>query len=325
MASNGKIDLLKGFLKGKIRAFIKFLISNSKLARKIFINQNYAASRSEYCYDVWMKYFKHWIKLNNKVPDVVVEIGSGNSLGVGLAALLSGASKFYALEKTQFWNNSTNLRVFDELVELFKQRRVSKDYMEDGGEMKDKSMSFPGHMLNEDFLDTCLSEDRLSQIREELEHPHNVNNKFVRSIIPWDSADVIENNTVDYIVSHTVLQHLDDLSYGYNTMSKWLKKGGCMSHTIDLRSLNRTKLWNGHWTLSKLEWKIVTGGVSLINREPLSTHMQLLEANDFEIKFQKSVLSANTLSVENLADDFKHLNQEDLTTSGLYYFAQITI
>ncbi|MEH6537226.1 MAG: class I SAM-dependent methyltransferase [Psychroserpens sp.] len=323
MASNGKIDLLKGFLKGRIRAFIKFLISNSSLARKIFIDKNYAASRSEYCYDVWMKYFKHWIKLKNNVPDVVVEIGSGNSLGVGLAALLSGSSKFYALEKTQFWNNSTNLRVFDELVELFKQRRVTKDYMEDGGEMNDKSMSFPDHILNKDHLDKCLSENRLIQIREELEHPNNLNNKFIRSIIPWNSADVIEDNTVDFIFSHTVLQHLDDLSDSYNTMSKWLKKGGCLSHTIDLRSLNRTKLWNGHWTLSKLEWKIVTGGVSLINREPLSTHLQLLEANGFEIKYQKSVLSDNTLSVEDLSDDYKHLDQRDLTTSGYYYFAEI--
>jgi len=322
MASNRNVYLIKGYLKGRCRGIVKLLINNFNLARKIFIDKNYAASKSEYCYDVWMKHFKYWIKLKNNVPDVVVEIGSGNSLGVGIAALLSGTSKFYALEKTKFWNNSTNLRIFDELVEMFKQQQVSKGYIKDTREMNDKNMSFPYHILNEDHLNKCLSEKRLFQIRKELEHPNSPNNKFIRSIIPWIKEEHLESNSVDLICSQSVLQHVIDLDFTYKTLSLWLKKGGCISHTIDFKSMNTTKLWNQHWTLNKSEWNIITGGMNLINREPLSTHLRLLEKYDFKIIYKVPVIKTNTLSVENLSDDFKHLDHNDLTTSGYYYFAQ---
>jgi SAM-dependent methyltransferase len=318
------VQLLRGFVRGKLRGIYKFLLTNSSVARKYLRTHNRAGGSSLYCYGIWMQNLKHWAKLHDRVPMVVVEIGPGDSLGVGLAALISGSQTCFALEKTQFWNLETNIRVFDELVTFFKDRKKTQtiDPKETADSVEEK-LDFPSNILTEQHLTECLSDERLKAIRLELLDPENLDNVYIHSIIPWNSADVIENNTVDYIFSHTVLQHLDDLSYGYNTMNKWLKNGGCLAHTIDLRSLNRTKLWNGHWTLSKLEWKLITGGVSLINREPLSTHLKLLKANDFEIKYEKSVLSDNTLSVEDLSKDFKHLDERDLTTSGYYYIAQL--
>ena len=92
------IYLLKGFIKGKIRAIYIPLLSNSSIARRYLIKYNILGSNSLYCYNVWMKNLKYWSKLNHEVPKVVVEIGSGNSLGVGLAALISGSEAFFALE-----------------------------------------------------------------------------------------------------------------------------------------------------------------------------------------------------------------------------------
>ena len=74
-----------------------------------------------------MQHLKYWSKIKSSIPEVVVEIGPGNSLGVGLAALLSGSKTYYALEKTQFWNVETNIRVFDELVAYFKMRKEVLD------------------------------------------------------------------------------------------------------------------------------------------------------------------------------------------------------
>ena len=317
-------DLLWGFIRGKVRGVYKSVFMKLPFFRKILRKQNVAGSSSEYCYNIWMQNLKFWSKINSTVPEVVVEIGPGNSLGVGLAALLSGSQKYYGLEKTQFWNNETNVRIFDELVEFFKSKKetLTINYS-NSDNTNEKSYDFPEEILSQDHMNACLSDERLNEIRKELLTPEAPNNKYIHSIIPWESQDVIEKNSVDYIFSHTVLQHLDDLAFGYETMKLWLKPKGCLSHTIDLTCLNRVKTWNGHWTMSKTEWKIITGGISLINREPLSTHLSLLKSNDFNIIYKRLTTKENTLKTEDLSEDYKHLNEEDLTTSGLFYFAQL--
>jgi len=75
------------------------------------------------CYEVWLKHLTLlWESQLQAIPNTVAELGPGDSLGVGLAALLSGASKFYALDVVLFANQTRNLQIFDELVELFKHR-----------------------------------------------------------------------------------------------------------------------------------------------------------------------------------------------------------
>ena len=53
----------------------------------------------KYCYEVWIK---HLTMLNEHdsvpVPKTFAELGPGALLGVGLAALLSGADTYYALD-----------------------------------------------------------------------------------------------------------------------------------------------------------------------------------------------------------------------------------
>ncbi|MEZ4792425.1 MAG: methyltransferase domain-containing protein [Gelidibacter sp.] len=320
--TNNNAQLIKGFVKGKLRGTLKLFLNRSALMRKLFRNKAYAASNSDYCYGVWMKHLKHWLTQNDQVPNTVLEIGCGNSLGVGLAALISGSSKFYALERTQFWNNSTNLRVFDELVELFKLRKTSPDvYHCDNPTDEKKTNSFPSDVLNESHLKQCLSNERLQKIRKELERPDNPNNTFIISIIPWYNENQVESNSVDLICSHTVLQHVMDLDLAYISMQRWLKKGGYLSHTIDFKSMNTSSQWNGHWDYNEKEWRTVTGGVDLINREPVSKHYTLLEQYGFSIKFKKTIHMENQLPSSKLATIFSSLNTTDLTTSGLYYFA----
>lgn len=316
-------QLLKGFIRGKLRGVYKLLLSNSSIARRYLRKSDKKGGNSLYCYRVWMKHLKYWSLINNSTPKVVVEIGSGNSLGVGLAALISGSDKFYALERTQFWNIETNVRVFDELVVFFKKKKKTEKINLKSKIKIKKKLDFPKHILTKTHLSNCLNTERLQKIREELFKPFHPDNIYIRSVIPWEKIDIIEDNTVDYIFSHTVLQHLDDLSFAYTSMNKWLKKGGCISHKIDFKSMNTTKLWNQHWTLNDLEWSVVTGGVNLINRAPLSSHLKLIKDNDFEIIYDIKDSAKNELNVNDLSDSFKHLDVTDLTTSDYYYFAQL--
>jgi hypothetical protein len=58
----------------------------------------------------------------NTYPKVVAELGPGDSLGIGLAALVSGAEKYFALDVVEYTNIERNLKIFDELVTLFKNK-----------------------------------------------------------------------------------------------------------------------------------------------------------------------------------------------------------
>src|SRR5260370_9951425 len=63
------------------------------------------APSASYSYDVWMKHLWHLSKNGlQKVPETVVELGPGQSLAVGLAALLSGANAYYGLAYARICN-----------------------------------------------------------------------------------------------------------------------------------------------------------------------------------------------------------------------------
>src|SRR5712672_4391707 len=78
---------------------------------------------ADYCYSVWLKHLTLlWQSGLRTVPSSVAELGPGDSLGVGLAALLSGASRFHALDVVAYGNADENLRLLDELVARFGNR-----------------------------------------------------------------------------------------------------------------------------------------------------------------------------------------------------------
>ena len=76
---------------------------------------------ARYCYSV---YLRHMVMAHQKGlpvnPRVVAELGPGDSLGVGLMALLLGAEKYFALDVVEFSNSEKNIEVLDELILLLK-------------------------------------------------------------------------------------------------------------------------------------------------------------------------------------------------------------
>src|SRR5262245_22309033 len=76
---------------------------------------------AEYCYSVWLRHLVTAAECGlNSDPKTVAELGPGDSLGVGLAALLSGAERYYALDVVEHANAAHNIVVLDALVELFR-------------------------------------------------------------------------------------------------------------------------------------------------------------------------------------------------------------
>src|SRR5215467_3958939 len=76
---------------------------------------------ARYCYSVWMRHLCSVSKTLGVIrPRCVAELGPGDSLGIGLAAMLCGADHYYALDRMPFANAASNIAILDELATLLR-------------------------------------------------------------------------------------------------------------------------------------------------------------------------------------------------------------
>ena len=278
----------------KILPILKGILSSVLPLKRFKIPQATGGTcDSSYCYSVWMLHLQA-LQRNGmtNIPKIVAELGPGDSIGTGLAALLAGAEHYYALDIHTHWNTEKNLTIFDELVELFRNE--------------------PG------IATDLLSEERISSIRKEIASP-TAEARFIHCFVPWQDTAIIQNASVDLIISQSVLEYMDDLEGVYHTLSEWLKPGAMMSHAIDLSSLGLTTEWNGHWTYSDLQWRLYKGKrIMTINRAPASVHLSLIEKNAMEILQLTRTIKDNHLATTDLALAYKGLSEDDLNTSAIF-------
>jgi hypothetical protein len=280
---------------------------------------------AEYCYGVWLK---HLTLLHAhcgvSVPRSVAEIGPGDSIGVGLAALLSGANEYRALDVVRYATVERSLKVFDELVSLFRMRaaRPTKGWP-DFDQFLDGDL-FPGNLLTQAHLDRTLAEDRVRAIRAALMNPGvPADGILVSYAVPWTDASVIEDASIDLIFSHSVLEHVVDLDSTYRCMYRWLRPGAWMSHQIDFSSHGIGRQWNGHRAYGEMLWKVIVGRRPwLLNREPPSSHLKILENQRFEMGTQLRQTQYGGLVSEELAPRWRQLPTEELQTLSLYLQAR---
>jgi len=76
-----------------------------------------------YSYGVWLKHLTLlWRSGMREIPRTLVELGPGDSIGVGIAALLSGVDNYAGFDLMPFAKVRRNLSVFNEMVQLFRDR-----------------------------------------------------------------------------------------------------------------------------------------------------------------------------------------------------------
>jgi hypothetical protein len=277
---------------------------------------------ARYCYAVWLR---HLIMARQHHAGAafgtVAELGPGDSLGLGLAALLSGAERYVALDVVRYADSARNVAVFGELVALFREREPVPDDREFPlVRPLLPSYAFPHDILTDDLLAAALDPARLAMIRRAviaLDAP-NGDTPFISYVVPWHDAGVIERQSVDLIVSQAVLEYPSDLAGTYAAMDRWLKPGGMMSHDIDFKSHGLTREWSGHWACSDLVWFLMEGRRrDILNRVPHSTHLDLIRALGCEIVRDQRTASP-AASRAHLAPRFRHLTDEDLRTSSAF-------
>jgi hypothetical protein len=275
---------------------------------------------ARYCYSVWMRHLVMARRNGlSSFPETVAELGPGDSLGIGLAALLSGVDRYYALDVVRYADLSTNLKIFHELVELFEncENIPAEDEFPNLKPCLD-NYKFPFSIIAKERISELLNQNRLETIRSSLINAEDDKSLIVYTV-PWNSSSNIDNESVDMIFSQAVLEHVDDLNTTYRCLYEWLKKDGIMSHQIDLKCHATADEWNGHWLYSDLIWKAIRGNRPyLINREPISTHMKLIADSGFIIVYEQKAQLINNIARKKLTARFKYITDEDLTTSGVF-------
>jgi hypothetical protein len=279
---------------------------------------------ARYCYSIWMR---HLVKATSHgmvvPPHTVAEIGPGDSLGIGLAALLTGVSRYLALDVVQYADLSRSAALVDELVELIAQRVSIPDESE-FPEIKPPldSYNFPHALLSDSVLDAALDPSRVASIKKCLLGA-GCAESFVKYIVPWDSKCVVGKESVDLLFSQAVMEHVDDLSKTYFSISEWLKPKGFCSHQIDFKSHDLTPCWDGYRAFSDFKWKMLRGKRPyLINREPCSTHSKLLVANGLELLETIQFSKPPETSRKQLALRFAGLSEADREISGVFFVAR---
>lgn len=275
---------------------------------------------ARYCYSVWLRHLvmahRHGLSTD---PSTVAELGPGDSLGLGLAALACGSNAYSAFDAVSYAPARSNLEVLDGIVQLLKDRANIPDDAE-FPEIRPRleSYSFPHDVLPESRLGKSLDQSRLSSIRRSVLDPGQPGS-LIRYQAPWMGSDHLDPRSVDLIISQAVLEHVDELETAYRAMALWLRPGGYMSHTIDFRSHGYSPDWNGHWTYSRFAWWLIRGRRPwAINRVPHSGHIASMEEAGFTALTDQRDASVSDIPRSRLARGFAGLSDEDLTTSSAF-------
>lgn len=280
-----------------------------------------------YCYSVWLRYLvkAHACGLSPH-PRVVAELGPGDSLGVGMAALISGADRYYGFDVVRYADAERNLAAFDEIVALFQRRAAIPDVAEFPlvRPLLD-DYTFPHHILTEDRLAAALHPERLATIRRVLASLPDVpaGDAPIQYFAPAYDLAALPERTVDMVFSQTVMEYPEDLHGTYRELHRWLVPGGFMAHDIDFSALGSANNWNGHWAYSDLLWNALCGHrrYRLTNRQPHSAHVGILRALGLAIVCDEPIRDHSGLKRDRLAPRFAALTDEDLVTRTAFIIA----
>jgi len=256
----------------------------------------------------------------------IAEIGPGDSLATGLAAMLSGVDHYLGLDAVPTAYNFNNEEIFEELVNIFKKRTplLTREECPKQRPYLD-SYNFPSHILTDERLARTLSDSRIENIRQAIRAKGKKKETDEISIsysVPWDSDTALAQHakTIDMVMSFAALEHVDDVPRTYYGIDVLLKDDGVIASSIDYKCHDTAGLRNGQYWYTDLEWKIVRGkSAFLINRWPHGWHMK--EMQKYCDILQEQVFyfpNKNILERADLAPRFSQITDEDIKTAEAF-------
>ncbi len=287
----------------KIKKILRGLISYIPILKVILKKKGTGGSNSsKYCLDTFINHAELLVKSGMKFPpENIGEIGPGDTLGIGFAALLFGSKKYVALDSVAHASKEINLTIFNQLVDLIE----SEPYK-----------SKINLLISRDTLDSTMSASNLVKIKNSIESISDFSDPISYSV-PWWKKGNVSQNSLDLILSNAVMEHVIELKSTYESMFKWLKPGGYCSHVIDYRAHEFSDTWYKHWEFSELIWKILMHGrIYPINRMPHSYHRKIILETGFEIIHETKETEINKADIEKINPTIKkYFDENDLNIS----------
>lgn len=325
------MSLIKSFARAPLRLSPGLSSTVISAYRKIIPEREHTGGTTHplYCYAVWMR---HLSMLLDAAPHfryrTVVELGPGDTIGAGLAALFCGAERYYGLDSHPYLRLTDSLDTFDHLVSFYRQRYP----IPSGGEFCDVQpdlpvYDFPRHHFWVQNLEANLETERLTKFRTALSNTARPaipsDDALIRYLAPWRAED-LPPASVDFLFSQAVLEHVENMQMSYEAMARWVRPGGYISHTIDFRSHGTSLDWNGHWAYSKSDWKRANSHKAFrrINRLPRSAHLRHIENAGFEIVHSRTMRRSDGIKARHVSPDYEMMPDEDLHSWGIYVLAR---
>lgn len=269
-------------------------------------------SSALYCYAVWLRQL---VQADLRcVPDSVAELGPGDSIGTGLAALISGTSRYLALDAVAHAQPAQNLRLFDEILTLMQARTKVPSSQEFPGMTDSEAQPFPLEAMGgESGLSAALASSRIERLRNAI---RNGDRGFIEYRAPWHGDLKTPIEPVSFLFSNAVLEHVTEIGLVHAALHNCLKPGGLASHQIDFRSHGLFKAWDGHRAAPDWLWKLFLGRRPyLLNRAPVSAHLDAAAKAGFDL--QKLVLHERQ-PASRPSPRFAQLDTRDLHTAEAY-------
>lgn len=275
---------------------------------------------ARYCYSVFMRHRVIAAQYGLKnTPRAVVELGPGDSLGIGLMSILMGSEHYVAIDAVRHASSNTNIAVFDELITLLR-NRMPIPFDGDCAEIRPEldNYEFPHAVFDDNTLEKSLTPDRLEKIRQILSSENPTGS--IQYLAPWGKMNGIQPESIDWIFSQAVMEHVDNPSETYRHCFRCLKPGAIMTHQIDFRCHDTAPEWNGHWKYPQCLWSLMRGRRPwFVNRLPYSAHQQIQREAGFTLFADMPQIQEGGITRTQLARDFKSLSDADLRTAGALF------
>lgn len=278
---------------------------------------------ARYCYSVWLRHLRTLSTAGVAINfGRVAELGPGDSIGIGLAAMLAGASHLESLDVVRYAAAPRNKAVLVELVRLFEDRESIPNAVEFPQLYpRLRSYEFPEDLLPDPLLASTLHKDRVARIGQALDGLSSDVSVVYR--VPWNGAAIDADQSLDLVYSQAALEHVEDLGATHAALAARLRPGGMACHVIDFRSHCITTGWDGHLQYSPRLWRLVKGRRPyLLNRAAPLKHLQALEAAGFTILVEDRVLHEPTVPIGNLPKSFQQWSTDDRRTATMTVVAR---
>lgn len=281
-----------------------------------------------YCYSVWLRNICVMRKFGwHPERKTICELGPGDSIGVGIAALLSGAESYLGLDWVPAFfsmNKDGIIRLIRGLAELCAARCPIPGpdrYPRIRPELE--SYEFPTWLFSGRDSDAYVR-TVMGELISDVEEHDSISR--IHYIAPYENVDMSPYaGSFDGFFSQAVLEHVNDIARAYGLAFELLKPGGWSWHVIDFRSHCLSAAWNGHWRYPEWLWKMALGRREFfLNRLPLSDHLDLAAQAGFRVEAairyeageNPSLAEGPGLDPESFAYPFSRMSPADASTAA---------